>query len=47
MTLRLKCEVGRPKLDRSGMLAAHAGLADLADGPAVRGALVARLTIEP
>ena len=49
MALRLKRELGRPKLDRvRGMLVAHAGLvvhAGLADGPAVLGALVTRLTI--
>ena len=41
MMLRLKRELGRPKLDRSEMLAALVGLAD--DNPAVFGALVARM----
>ena len=44
MMLRLKRELGRPKLDRSEMLAALVGLAD--DNPAVFGALVARLQTE-
>jgi hypothetical protein len=41
MTLRLKRQLGRGKLDRSELLAALVGLAD--DNPAVFGALVARL----
>jgi hypothetical protein len=41
MTLRLKRELGRGKLDRAEMLAALVALA--ADNPAVFGALVARL----
>jgi hypothetical protein len=41
MMLRLKRELGRPKLDRSEMLTALVALAD--DNPAVFGALVARL----
>ena len=41
MMLRLKRELGRPKLDRAEMLAALVGLAD--DNPAVFGALVARM----
>jgi hypothetical protein len=41
MMLRLKRELGRPKLDRSEMLAALVGLAD--DNPAVFGALIARM----
>jgi hypothetical protein len=41
MMLRLKRELGRPKLDRAEMLAALVGLAG--DNPAVFGALVARM----
>jgi hypothetical protein len=41
MTLRLKRQLGRGKLDRAEMLAALVGLAD--DNPAIFGALVARL----
>jgi hypothetical protein len=41
MTLRLKRELGRARLDRAEMLAALVGLA--ADNPAMFGALVARL----
>ncbi len=41
MMLRLKRELGRPKLDQAEMLAALVGLAD--DNPAVFGALVARM----
>ncbi len=44
MMLRLKRELGRPKLDRAEMLAALVGLA--ADNPAVFGALVARMQAE-
>jgi hypothetical protein len=41
MTLRLKRQLGRPKLDKAEMLAALVGLAE--DNPAVFGALVARM----
>ena len=41
MTLRLKRQLGRPKLDKAEMLAALVGLAE--ENSAVFGALVARL----
>ena len=41
MTLRLKRQLGRPKLDKAEMLASLVGLA--ADNAAVFGALVARM----
>lgn len=44
MTLRLKRQLGRPKLDKAEMLAALTGLA--AENPAVFGALVARMQSE-
>lgn len=44
MMLRLKRQLGRPKLDRAEMLAALVALA--ADNPPVFGALVARLQAE-
>jgi hypothetical protein len=44
MTLRLKRELGRPKLDKAEILAALVGLAE--DSPAIFGALVARMQAE-
>lgn len=44
MMLRLKRQLGRPKLDRAEMLSALVGLAD--DNPGVFGALVARMQAE-
>lgn len=41
MTLRLKRQLGRPKLDKAEMLAALVGLAG--ENPAIFGALVARM----
>lgn len=41
MTLRLKRELGRPKLDKAEMLTALVGLAG--ENPAIFGALVARM----
>jgi hypothetical protein len=44
MTLRLKRQLGRPKLDKAEMLAALVGLAE--ENSAVFGALVARMQAE-
>lgn len=44
MMLRLKRQLGRPKLDRAEMLSALVGLAG--DNPGVFGALVARMQAE-
>lgn len=44
MTLRLKRQLGRPKLDKAEMLAALVGLAG--ENPAIFGALVARMQSE-
>ena len=44
MLLRLKRQLGRPKLDRAGMLAELVALAD--DNPGVFGALAARMQEE-
>ena len=41
MTLRLKCQLGRAKLDKAEILAARVGLAE--DNQAVFGSLVARM----
>jgi hypothetical protein len=45
MTLRLKRQLGRAKLDKSEILAALVGLAE--ENPAIFGALVARMQSEP
>jgi hypothetical protein len=45
MTLRLKRQLGRAKLDKAEMLAELVGLAE--ENPAIFGALVARMQSEP